>query len=152
MLKIRRQREDHHRRIVADRLREIHRIVDQREALGQQIDQANQMMRIGQGEGTVDVQQLVRSRHWLGHLQRTMLELEATQRGHEAKLAQERAALADAARQRRILEKLKDRQLEQFHQEQQRREVRDADEYAVMRYAFDRAGGEDAPVVQKSNT
>ncbi len=137
MLKIRRQREDHHRRIVANRLREIQTIVDQLGALDRQIEETTQLMRFSQAEGTVDIQNIVRSRHWMGHLQRNVLELQASRRGHEAKLAQERAALGEAAKQRRVLEKLKERQRARYLEEMDRREMREADEMSVMRHVYE---------------
>jgi flagellar FliJ protein len=137
MLRIRRQREDEHKRIVADRLRGITQVREQIASLNGQVEQEMEAIRHGQQPGTIDLQQAVRRRHWLGHLHRAALECEARLRGLEAKLAQERAALAEAARQRRILEKLKERQWEQYVAELERLETKESDEMATIRYAYE---------------
>lgn len=142
MLKIRRQREDHHKRIVADRLRQIAQVNRQLEGLAGQIQAEIEAMRRGQSVGTIDIQQVIQRRHWLGHLHRNTLEVEARRRFLEARLAQERAVLAEAAKQRRILEKLRERQWERHEQELKRQEIRDADELSTVRYVFDRIGDE----------
>jgi len=50
---------------------------------------------------------------------------------------QERAALAEAAKQRRILEKLKEHQLERYRIEQNRQETREADDLTGVRFVFE---------------
>jgi len=138
MLKIRKQREDQRKRVVADRLREIGRIQDRMASLHAQIENEVQAIRTGQEPGTIDLQQAMRHRYWLGHLHKNSLEIEARLRYHEAQLAQERAALAEAAKQRRILEKLKERQWNRYLQEEDKRETMEADEMSTIRYVFDR--------------
>ncbi len=139
MLKIRRQREDEHKRIVADRIRQIAETQEQIASLGRQIGEEMDAMRSRQSPGTIDIQQAIRHRHWLGHLHRNALEAESRLRYLEAKLVQERAALAEAARQRRILEKLKERQHDRFVREQDRRETLQLDELATVRYVYEGA-------------
>src|SRR5580765_133135 len=117
MLKLRRQREDEHKRIVADRRRQIAQVREQMAALERQIEEETDAVRRSTMSGTIDLQQTVRHRHWLGHLHRNSLEAAARLRFLEARLAQERAQLAEAAKQRRVLEKLKERQLDRFQSE-----------------------------------
>jgi flagellar export protein FliJ len=83
----------------------------------------------------------MRSRHWLSHLHKSALEAQSRLRSLEAKLAQERALLAEAVKQRRILEQLKERQWRRHEQEEQKRETRESDEMATARYVFDRSAG-----------
>lgn len=139
MLKIRRQREDEHKRIVADRVREIARVKDQMASLDRQIRDELAAIREGQSPGTIDMQQVVRHRHWLGRLHKAVLDSQARLRFLEARLAQERAALAEAAKQRRVLDKLKQRQWERYRMEQDRIETRLADDLTTVRYVFDAA-------------
>lgn len=138
MLRLRQQREDEHKRIVASRLREIGDAKAMIDELHNQIEAEVQAIRVGQSPGNIDLQQTVRHRHWLGHLHRTVLETEAKLRGLEARLAQERSALAEAAKQRRILEKLKDRQKRRHQMDEDRAETREDDEMATMRFHFER--------------
>jgi len=137
MLKIRQQREDQHKRIVADRLRQIARGRGQIEAIEGQIRDELDAIRVGQGAGTIDIQQVMRHRHWLGHLHKASLEAEARLRTLEARLSQERAQLAEAVKQRRILEKLKERQHERHRAEEERRETRESDDMTTIRYVFE---------------
>ncbi|HSW46292.1 MAG TPA: flagellar export protein FliJ [Phycisphaerae bacterium] len=137
MLKIRRQREDEHKRIVAARLREIRRVRDQLVSLDRQIHDELASIRMGQEPGMIDMQQIVRHRHWLGRLHKAVLDGQARLGFLEAKLVQERALLAEAAKQRRMLDKLKERQYQRFLAEQNRLETREADDMTAVRYVFD---------------
>lgn len=138
MLKIRRQREDRHKRIVAERLRQIVAVREQLISLDRQIMAETHAIRKGQKPGTIDLQQAIRHRNWLTHLHKAILDGQARLRFLEARLAQERAALAEAAKQRRILEKLKERQYLRYRQEEERTETKVADDQTTIRYIFDR--------------
>jgi flagellar protein FliJ len=139
MLKIRREREDRHKRIVADRIREIQQIQERLGALGQQIEQEVNAMRSSAAPGVLNMQQIVHHRHWLGHLNKNILDEGARLRFLEARLAQERAALAEAAKQRKVLDKLRERQEGRYIKEQGRREMQELDEMATTRFAYDGA-------------
>ncbi len=136
LLKIRRQREDQHKRIVAERVRQIVAARERLALLQGQIAEEEAAIRAGQEPGTVDMQQIVRHRHWLGHLQRNVLETQASIRTLEGRLAQERAVLAEAVKQRKILETLKERRLERHLQEEHRRETNAADDLTTVRYVY----------------
>jgi len=137
MLRLRRQREDERKRVVAERLRQIARVEDRLASLHRQLRQEAEAIRAAQQPGRMDMQMAVRHRGWIGHLHRAVLEAQGQLRGLEARLAQERAALAEAARLRRVLEKLKERRREQFMQEQERIETRAADDLNTVRYVFE---------------
>ena len=138
VLKIRKQREDQRKRVVADRLRQIARVREQMASIDRQIRDEMAAIRSAQEPGTIDIQQAMRHRHWLGHLHKTALEAEARLRFLEARLAQERAALAEAMKERRILEKLKDQQWQRYRKEGEKREIVESDEMATVRYVFSR--------------
>jgi flagellar FliJ protein len=136
LLKIRRQREDEHKRIVGERLRQIGQVQDQLESLGRQIEQETEAVRASQAGGTIDIRMLVRHRHWLGHLHKSVLEGQARLGYLEAELAQERAALTEAMKQRRILEELKANRLAKHSADRERQEARERDEMATVRFTF----------------
>jgi flagellar protein FliJ len=138
MLKIRQQREDEQKRVVAERMRQIAQTRDHRQALQRQIQEEVDAIRDSQARGSIDIQQVMRHRHWLGHLHKGVLESDARVRFLEAKLAQERAVLAEAVKQRKVLEKLKERQWQRHVHEEDVREMKESDELATVRYMFDR--------------
>ena len=138
MLKIRRQREDEHKRVVAERLRQIAQTRDHRLVLQRQIHDEVEAIRDSQARGSIDIQQVMRHRHWLGHLHKGVLEADARVRFLEARLAQERVVLAEAMKQRKILEKLEERQWQRHLHEEDVREMKESDELATVRYVFDR--------------
>jgi flagellar protein FliJ len=138
MLKIRQQREDEHKRVVAERLRQIGQTRDHRRALQRQIQDEVDAIRDSQAHGSIDIQQVMRHRHWLGHLHKGVLEADARLRFLEARLAQERAVLAEAVKQRKILEKLKEYQWQRYLKEEDVRQMKESDELATVRYVFDR--------------
>jgi flagellar protein FliJ len=136
LLKIRRQREDQHKRIVAERVRQIVAARDRLASLHHQITDEQNAIRTGQAPGTLDIQQIVRHRHWLGHLHRNILDTEGSIRVLEGRLAQERATLAEAVKQRKILEKLRERRLERHVLDEQRQETIAADDLTTVRYVY----------------
>lgn len=151
LLKVRRQREDHHKRIVAERVRQIVAARERLSALREQIAEEEAAIRAGQKPGTVDMQQIVRHRHWLGHLHRNVLETEAAIRALEERLARERAVLAEAVKQRKILDKLRERRLERHLQEEQRRDMNATDDLTTVRYVYGREVGTEKCDVRSEN-
>lgn len=141
MLRIRLQREDEQKRIVADRLREITEVQNHMISLDKQIRDELQSIRVGRQPGTIEMQQVIRHRQWLGCLHKGVLEAQAKMRFLEAELARERVDLAEAAKQRRILEKLKERQRDQYRNEQDRLESLAADDLTTVRFVFDHQVG-----------
>ncbi len=138
LLKVRRQREEKHKRIVAERLRQITRVRDEIGTLDARIEDQIDAMRQETRRASIDVQNLARNRHWLTHLRRGRLEAEGRLHVLEAHLAQERAVLAHASKEKKVLEKLKERQLERYNKELDRREVIEADELSTTRHLLRR--------------
>jgi flagellar export protein FliJ len=122
-------------------LRQIEKVRERMAALDRQIHDEVNAIRAGQEQGAIDIQQVMRHRHWLGHLHKGVLEAEARERFLEARLAQERAVLAEAGKRRRILEKLKERQWARHMAEEERRETRENDDLSTARYLFGRREG-----------
>jgi len=137
LLKLRRRREDQHKRVVAERQAQIAEVRDELSRLEQLTGHGLESIRTVQQAGRIDLQQAMAQRGWVAHLHKAALEAQARLRALEARLAQERAALAEAAKQRRILEKLEERQQERHRLEEQRLEVRAADDLTTTRFVFD---------------
>jgi len=138
LLRIRQQREERHQRIVAGRLRQIQQAQRQITDLERQMRAGQEAIRAGQRPGRIDLQQALHYRHWIGHLHKNVLETQGHLGYLEAELVRERVALAEAARQRKILDKLKERQWQRYRRGEDRREVNEADEMATVRFVFDR--------------
>jgi len=134
VLKLRRQRENEHQRIVAERLREIMRTQERIMKLSDQIDQEIDAMRGGRRGGKLDVTEIAKHRHWVTHLQRGVLETEAQVRSLQAKLAQERAELVAASRDKKALDTLKSRHESKLRREAKKRLRLEEDEMASRLY------------------
>lgn len=134
VLKLRKQKEDEHKRIVAARVRELTAVRRRAERISRQIIDETQAVRAGRGAGVLSIQEIARHRHWLTHLQRSVLETHNQIRSVEALLAQDRAGLTKASREAKALEKLRDKQKRRHEEDERRRETRDLDEMAVLRF------------------
>jgi flagellar protein FliJ len=145
LLRLRQQREDEKKRIVAQRLREIGALEHRRQTLQVEIGRQTQIMRDVLVAETVDVDQLKMSRHWVIRLRRGVLELDAQISGQRALLAQERADLAEARKDTKVLERLKDRQRGAYLAAINRQEQAELDEMNSLRFAYAmmRDGGSD---------
>ena len=128
VLRIRRQREDAAKRVVAERLGEVAAVQSEIAALQEQIRSETGAFRQTHATGQLDVGQLKRHRRWL--LQLDQSELLARNRLGELNrlLAVDRAALTEARKQVRVLEKLEERQRERYLKELNRAEMRENDE------------------------
>jgi len=134
VLKLRKQNEDEHKRIVADRVRQLNAARRRLAQMEYQIELEAELVRAGRVRGRIMVQDLARGRHWLTYLQRTLLETQDHMRTVEARLARERAELARAAKEAKVLEKLKERQRQRHQAEEKRIERRELDEMAILRF------------------
>ncbi len=73
-------------------------------------------------------------RFWISHLQRGVLEAELRMRNLEKQLTADRTVLAEASKEYRVIETLRDKQLRAHNREQERLETIEADEMAVSRF------------------
>jgi flagellar export protein FliJ len=135
LLRLRQQREDEQKRVVASRLRKIRTIEQQKEVLEARIAEQVEAMRDWLTADLIDVDQLKAGRHWMVRLRRGVLETEGAIVAHRTILAQERANLANARKDTRILERLKERQREAFFAEIERQDRAESDEMNVTRFA-----------------
>ena len=114
LLRLRRQREDQQKRVVATRLRRIHAIEERRAMLEGSIEQQTQEMRSALQHEQMELDDIRANRNWLSRLRRGILEADSELIGQRAQLAQERAQLAGARKEREVLARLREQRLE-FH-------------------------------------
>lgn len=135
MLKLRQQKEDEAKRVVAARLGQIRDLERRQEALTSRIhDQSSKTSQV-LGAGSLDMDQLRLSRHWMVRLRQGLLQAEAEMRTQRAILVAERTQLSEASTQRKVLAQLKERRLDRYFAEQARQEQKEADELNVLRFA-----------------
>jgi len=135
LLRLRQQREEQQHRVVAQRLAGIRRLQDRRQTLLRRIDEQTSMTRGTLQDRTIDVDLLKLGRHWLIRLRRGVLETDAELAAQKALLAQERVNLSEAAKQRKILSRLKDRRRDRHIADETRRQQAELDEMSIMRFA-----------------
>jgi flagellar export protein FliJ len=135
LLRLRRQREDEQKRVVASRLRQIRTIEQHRHNLEDRIAEHTEAMRHLLGLEQADVDQLKVGRHWMIRLRRGMLEAEAALAAHRALLAQERVKMAETRKDTKVFERLKEKQREAFLTELERRDRAESDDFNVTRFA-----------------
>jgi flagellar protein FliJ len=135
LLRLRKQREDERKRVVAARLRLIGDLMQRRNNLLTAIAEQTETLRSSLRVGEVDVDQVRWGRHWLTHLRRGVLESDAELSGHRAMLAQERATLVQARQDTEVLARLRERRLEAWSAETARREQIESDDMNTLRFA-----------------
>lgn len=133
--RLRAQREDEQKRVVAARLRKIQELETEKQQLQQRILEQTDHMRGWLNASTVDVDLLKTGRHWVLRLRRGVLETDARINVEKTMLAHERAALNEMRKQTRVLERLKEKQRETFYRELDRQEQITLDDINVTRFA-----------------
>ena len=135
LLRLRQQKEDLQKRVVAVRMRQIQQLQDRHalliERIGQQSDAIREHMRLGPLDGDA----LRWSRDWLVRLRQGVLETDAEIATQRAILAQERAALVESRREAEVMSRLRERQKESYVALLEREEQRAADDLNTMRFA-----------------
>ncbi|MFQ5429121.1 MAG: flagellar export protein FliJ [Phycisphaerae bacterium] len=144
VLRLRQRREDEQKRVVAGRLRKIRQIEDHQRALRTRIAQQTEWTRRSLRGESVDIDALKWGRHWMIRLRRGVLDAEGEIGVHRALLAQEQAKLAQAAKEKRVLSRLKERRLALYLAEQERREQLELDEMNGVRFARSVISGDEA--------
>ena len=127
VLKLRRQQEDQKKRVVGSFLAEINGL--QREAVGmaQAISEQSQVLQ-QHIQGTVDIDWITYYHGYVANLQRSIGEKIKEVAKVQQKLIQARRELTEAARQTRILEKLKEKLMERHNRQLKKMEAREIDE------------------------
>jgi flagellar protein FliJ len=136
LLRLRQQREDEQKRVVASRLRKIKSIEQQKQVLQVRITEQVDSMRTLLTVGRMDMDQLKAGRHWMVRLRRGVLEADGAISANRTILAQERVNLANARKDTKILERLKEKQREAFVTEIERQDRIESDDMNVTRFAY----------------
>ncbi len=135
LLHVRRLREDERKRVVAARLRDIRTLQDRRRFLHEEVDRQTLSIRDSLRRQHADVDRLKLGRYWILRLRRGALETDAQIASQRAILAQERASLAEARKEAKVLSRLRERQQEAYMAGVNRREQLELDEMNVSRFA-----------------
>ncbi len=133
-MKLRKQKEDENKRAVAQRVREVSKLQDHLMALNEQIAAEIRKARENAVHTHLDTSDLSKQRFWISHLQRGVLETEFRMRNLEKKLTADRTVLAEASKEYKVIETLRDKRLQAHNREQERLETIEADEMAVNRF------------------
>ncbi len=139
VLKIRQQREDAAKRVVAARLRQIAEVEGEIAGLQTQIRLEIDAFRRSHAQGRIDVTRITRHRHWLIQLDQGVLIARHRMSELQQELARERAVLTEARKQVRVLEKLKERRYQRYRKELARAEARENDEIGNVLHMRQRA-------------
>ena len=128
LLRLRKQQEDQKKRAVGALLSQIHDLQRQALELAEAIKAEGETLKQQYEQGNVDLNWVSHYRRYVTSVQRAIAERIQTATNVQEKLHQARRDLAEAAKQTKILEKLKERQQKQYEREWQRNENRELDE------------------------
>jgi len=134
LLAHRRRIEDQRQRDLAKHLRTRMILVDQIRDMQETIRQSKQEMTDGL-VGHVDLTRVGQFARYSGHAAARARQIVVRLASLEKQIEQARQALVEATRQRKALEKLREKHEAQWQYEQNRRETNELDELAVTRYA-----------------
>ncbi|MCZ6654082.1 MAG: flagellar export protein FliJ [Planctomycetota bacterium] len=134
VMKLRKQKEDENKRAVAQRVREMSKLQDHLMTLNEQIASEIRKARENAVHTHLDTSDLSKRRFWISHLQRGVLETEFRMRNLEKQLTADRTVLAEASKEYKVIETLRDKRLQAHNREQERLETIEADEMAVNRF------------------
>jgi flagellar export protein FliJ len=130
--KVRQRAFEDKQRVVAERRRRITAEQARKQTLLAEIGEETATSRQAQASAAIDVQTICRSRLRVQFLRRQIAETEERIRGHEKELERERAEMLAAKVAVKALEKLKERRLERFIEEEERRAASEQGEIALQ--------------------
>ena len=128
LLRLRKQQEDQKKRAVGALLSQIHDLQRQALELAEAIKAEGDTLKQQYIQGNVDLNWVSHYRRYVTSVQRAIAERIQTATNIQEKLHQARRDLAEAAKQTKILEKLKERQQNQYEREWRRKENLELDE------------------------
>lgn len=135
VLKLRKQNEEKKQRALAERLREMSTLQDHLMGLNSQIASERRVAGSFAVHAHLDVPAMSKRRFWVSHLQRGVLDTESEIRKLEESVLEDRHALAEAAREFKIVETLRSKQQQEHDQMHARQETIEADEIALQYHA-----------------
>ena len=133
-MKLRKQKEDENKRNVAQRVGEMNKLRDHLMTLNEQIASEIRKARENAVHAHLNSSDMSKQRFWISHLQRGVLETEFQMRNLEKQLAVDRTVLAEASKEYKVIETLRDKRFQAHNREQERLETIEADEIAVIRF------------------
>jgi flagellar export protein FliJ len=124
--------EQEKQRLHAHALSQFKLLEDQLQALNQTMQTSNEDIRSNRLVGRLDIGFITAHRRFLMGMQRKAMELVAAMAKAQQEVDTARAALTEAAKQRKILEKLRETQEQRWREELSRKEMIAADEIAMQ--------------------
>ncbi len=135
LLRLRESRRDACRAALAESQRCDDVLQKQFDGLGRELDALRIFCRLKASPGVVDIDRLVDAQRYELVTRAQQQEVARQRQTLAAEIEHRRQALVEADREVRVLEKLRQRQAEQHHREEERRESKRLDEVA-MQQAF----------------
>lgn len=132
VLKLRKRREREQQRVVAERIGKITEARRRIEQIGRQMIQSVDAARGAREAGPLNLEALAAQRFWIGQLQRQLLAERTGMNEIDRSLSVARQRLAVLARDRKALEKLRDKQARKHAEAQARAERAELDELATQ--------------------
>jgi len=130
---------EHRRNIERDKQRAVAEIRAQMTALENQLrdldrqaQESTQDLRNNRLTGALDMQFIAAHRRFMIAMQRQAMELAQKMAGVQRKLEEAQKELLEAAKQRKVIEKLKEKQLERWRAEMARSEANQMDEIGMQ--------------------
>jgi len=134
VLKHRSAIEQEKQRLYALALAQFKDLEDQLKALNHSMQATNDDLRANRLTGPIDIPFITAHRRFLTGMQRKAIDLLAAMTTAQKAVDLARLALAEAAKQRKVLEKLRETQEQRWRQELSRKEMIAADEVAMQLY------------------
>jgi flagellar FliJ protein len=140
LLRLRESARDERRAELAEAYRVDDLLRQRFDELSAELEAARQQCRRAAGPGTVDVDRLLEAQRYELTLRFQQGQLEQQRKAVAAEIERRRAALVEANREVRVLEKLRDNQSDRHRQEEGRREIKQLDEVAQRCSAREEVG------------
>ncbi len=134
VLTLRKRSEDRQRRAVAERLRDLQQSRERLSGLHQRAADTIARVRSGRRQDEFDVLRARQEHQWHGHLKRRIADQRQEIKDLQTTLDRERAELARRSKDRKAIDKLRERQLLAHQTEQNRRERAESDECATQMF------------------
>ena len=124
--------EQEQQRLYALALADFQELEDQLKGLNQTMQETNDDIRRNHLTGRLDISFITAHRRYLGGIQRKAMALVASMSAAQRKVDIARLAVAEAAKQRKVLEKLREKQEQRWKEELSRKEMIAADEVVMQ--------------------
>lgn len=132
VLRHRLQIEEERQRALAVVQQQLTAMTNELKAMDDQVEQANNDLRANHLVGPVDVGYLTAHRRFIVGVRRQAMQLVQRMAMVQKQVDEARLALAEAAKQRKIIEKLREKQLDRWRQESARKEGDALDEIGMQ--------------------